>query len=268
MSLPLPFDEPSPQEVIELLQRLEWKNELRRRYLSGTATILVLGMVLSLYGSFPALNGQGNFLLMFGLTLLAGGTIGVCYLALPDELIRIARRLEKSTDPNTISPLIDALETALKVSSNNGAVKQLRRTLATLLARLLADDSIVLSERNWETLRQHLAFHATLHFILDQNDLALTLAVLDLIKRRRDTRFIATIRNISFVFGAKGSEMRQAVQDCLVVLEEQKRKEDESKILLRASEPKSHSDTLLRPAAYGSEVQAQELLRADLSQHS
>lgn len=108
-----------------------------------------------------------------------------------------------------------------------------------------------------------MTLHTVLHFTVDLDDLALTLSILDLLKRRRDARYIATVKSMSFIFGAKGTQLREAVKECLAVLEEQKRKEDESKILLRPSQPKNQSETLLRPAGYTDTTQAQELLRAD-----
>jgi hypothetical protein len=262
MSQALPNFEPSPEEVIELLQRLKTKNELRHHYFGGVAAGLVLGLVLSLMGFAAAVGKPSSLALLYvGLFLLAGGTIGVCYLALPYEVMRIARRLEMSTDPNTVPPLLDALETALQVSANNNAVKQLRRTLSVLLSRLSVDDSVVLTHENWETLRKHLTRHFL--FRIDPDELALTFSTLDLITRRRDTRFIATISNISFPYGDTGTKLREMVWECLAVLDKQKRKEDESKMLLRASQPKNQSETLLRPAGYTDTTQAQELLRAN-----
>jgi|GEM_PF-3996325 len=251
MSNPILNSEPSPEEVIELLQRLKTKNERRRTDYYFVIASVVGGLFLSPFVPF------------IGLPLFFGGLLGCCYLLLPHEVTKIARRLEKSSDPNIVPPLLDALETALKISANNNAVKQLRRTLAVLLSCLSTNDSAVLSHQNWELIQRHLALHTILHFTVDPADLALTSSILDLLKRRHDTRYIATIKSMLFVFGSKGSQLREAVRECLIVLEEQKRKEDESKILLRASQLTSHSDTLLRPAGYSDTTQAQELLRPD-----
>ncbi len=261
---------PTIEEVTDLCEKLKERNATYHRDNGIVSFILSAGIVLSVIGLIALMDRRGElgFSLISGLALILGGIAGVIYLAIPSNLITIARRLQLSSDPNVIPPLLGALAIALQVSKNNISVRQLRRTLATLLLRLSAEDSVVFNEENWEVLRLHLARHNLVYLKIDAADLAFAVAILDLLKRRRDTRYIATVREISYVIGAKGKQMREAAKECLAVLEEQKRKEEESQILLRASEPKGSNDTLLRPAGYSSDTQAQELLRADLSQHS
>lgn len=266
MPLPNPNAPPDRAEVIELLLRLTRKDGLRRQYLGIVVGILILGVVMTLWGLAATLDKPAAFVpLMLGLSVLATGIIGTTYLALPYELRQIARRLEQATDPDIVPTLLDSLSTALKVSSNDGTVRQLRHTLAVLLKRLSVEDSAVLTPENWDVIQRHLSNHVMLNLHIDTEDLSFTTAILDLLKRRRDTRYIATIKNITFGVGSKWKILREAVKDCLVVLEEQKRKEEESSVLLRASAPKDHSETLLRPAGYGDTQEAQELLRPNSS---
>lgn len=267
---PTLIDEPTPEEVIELCEKLQARNSARPRDYALVLTVLLVGMLVSFVGLSEMMGRFGaiGWTFVLGISLIVGGVVGVVFLANPLELIRITRSLQASSDPNVIPPLLDALTLALQVSKNGSTIRQLRRTLAVQILRLSVNDSVVLREEHWEVLYRHLNSHTALRLTVDADDFAFTLAILDLITRRRDTRYIGTIRGMMFGFGTRGKQLREMTKECLVVLEEQKRKEDESRILLRASQPKAQSETLLRPAGYSSDAQAQELLRADLSQHS
>jgi MFS family permease len=260
---------PTPEEVIELCQKLKTHSATRRRGLGLVIAALAGGMILSIVGSFSLIGKFASppWQIISGLALLASGFAGAVMLVLPSELIRVAKRLEKSADPNVIPPLIDALVVARQISTNSATVQQLRRTLAILLRRLSPEASSVLSEENWRVLHQHMSAQAMVmpRLLIDANDLAFTLAILDLIARRRDTPYIGTVRSISYAFGVRERQLREAVRACLVVLEEQQKKEQESQMLLRASTPANQSETLLRPATPGSTTDAQELLRPNAS---
>jgi hypothetical protein len=237
---------PTPEEVIELCQKLKTHSATRRRGLGLVIAALAGGMILSIVGSFSLIGKFASppWQIISGLALLASGFAGAVMLVLPSELI-FARQL----------------------STNSATVQQLRRTLAILLRRLSPEASSVLSEENWRVLHQHMSAQAMVmpRLLIDANDLAFTLAILDLIARRRDTPYIGTVRSISYAFGVRERQLREAVRACLVVLEEQQKKEQESQMLLRASTPANQSETLLRPATPGSTTDAQELLRPNAS---
>ena len=106
---------PTTEEVIALCQKLKARNATQRRDRGIVSFTLIIGMIMAVKGLFPMLAGSQPPGVWFisGASLLAGGIIGVVYLALPSDLMKIARRLQLSTDPNVIPPLLDALTLAL-----------------------------------------------------------------------------------------------------------------------------------------------------------
>jgi hypothetical protein len=199
--------------------------------------------------------------------LLFFGTIGLhrFYFTMPAMLglvtvialhqRAIGRRLAKLNTPQVVGPLLDVLAT----SSNLFRWSEIKRALIRLLPRLQATDVKWLTPDQRDYLLTLLRHDEGWPFYGRLWGADLKVAILKALEQVGDARAIPYVKHMSR--SSKSEAVRIAAWDCLPALHANARRMPVEQSLLRASSPPASTETLLRPAASGIEVEPEQLLR-------
>lgn len=257
---------PTYEEVTELCAELSAEAARKWRYRQRLTVAFLLGFCLMpflMFGAGSILSAIGGF----GVLLLMGCVLASFGLAISFRSERIMKRLALTRDTRAVVPLLDIMRGAAEMRHTDVYSNRLLwNTLAFLLPRLSDAEAKAVLAQYGEDVRLFLMDLPSPRVVVTPAQAAVGSAMLDLIRRCKDTKPFATVKALANcpARGQNLQTLQRAAQMCLVVLEEQKLKEEQGRVLLRAAEivPSEQPDTLLRPAGYQQTTDAQELLRA------
>jgi hypothetical protein len=185
------------------------------------------------------------------LTILAMfGVLGLVSL----QQRAVGRRLASVDIPQAVGPLVDALAT-----SSMFRWSDLKQALVRLLPRLKASDAKWLNVRQRKYLLRFLKSDEQWPYYGWFWGADLKIAILKALEQIGDQKAVATVERLAT--SSKNGGVRLAAQECLPFLRERVQQVQVEQSLLRASGPTTATDTLLRPAAGGTEAAPEQLLR-------
>ncbi len=247
------------------LDALRSKTDYATALVKGPVTLAALGVVGFICVAFMLLFSSDGLLKSIGSTVLTG-LGGVIAISVPDRIrvaVKVIHAVESRGKPDAL-PFI--IEMALCDCMGKHTPKAVQ-VLITLLPQVREEDAIFFAPKHIDWMHQIVKalFPARLLFLLDSDGVPSTALCRGCIEALRYVGNQESVRLLERLLTKEPAEpykeLVSVVQRCLPILKTRLAKEQEARVLLRASSEPNVSPELLRPIMGSTQEPEQELLR-------